>query len=189
MLTKNYQKLRLRCLTFAIILTLPLSAMCTPVPDECVRGEPIPVFNAGRPGIRAHNFVSVSSHEANEFVTLSSGEAVEIHHGGCEYFVTTFRFHSKRILKDGKSPRDAYKTAAALLRRIGQLKEESGFDLIRAAGTLEAAVRRNPGVNFEEPFAVEGDGIDFLQAQVQVDALSRKGGIGFLQVSLFRGPL
>jgi len=36
---------------------------------------------------------------------------------------------------------------------------------------------------------VEGDGTDFLQAQVQVDAAGQESGAGFVQITLFRGPL
>lgn len=168
---------------------MPSIGVCAPESEECIRSEPAPVFDAKQPAIRSHQFVPVSNHEAREYVVLASGESLEIHHGGCEYFVTTFRFQSRYILKDIKSRPATYTAAATLLRRLQQLNEKSGFDLALAAKTLETAARRNSAIEFEEQLAVEGDGTDFLQTQVQVDAAGEVSGKGFVQISLFKGPL
>jgi hypothetical protein len=179
----------LRIVLLGIVLVIPFKAMCASATDDCVRSEPAPVFDAMQSGIKSHRFVPVSRHEAKEYVVLASGASLEIHHGGCESFVTTFRWQSAQLARNVKSRLDAYIAAATLLRGLKQLKENSGFDLALAARALETAARKNPRIEFEEQLAVEGDGADFLQAQVQVDAAGQKSGIGFIQVSLFRGPL
>lgn len=189
MRTLNCLRPALGYLSLVIGLSTPLSGVGAPVPDECVRSEPAPVFEAKQLGIHSHRFALVSSHEAQEQLRLNSGELVDIHHGGCEYFVTTFRFSSVNILKSSKSRLDAYKISATLLRRLQQLKGKSGFDLVLAARTLEAVVEKNRAIEFGRQFAVDGDGTDFLQTQVQVDAAGQKAGVGFVQVSLFKGPL
>lgn len=168
---------------------LPLAGMCAQAPSECVRSKPAPVFKGGQPGIRSHRFVPVSDHEAREYAVLNSGELLDIRHGGCEYFVTTFRFKSRLILKSIKSRNNAYMLAATLLRRLQQMKVSSGFNLALAAGALDVVARSNSEIEFGEAFAVEGDGTDFLQAQVQLDEVGRKPGNEFIQISLFRGPL
>ncbi|MGO4467784.1 M13 family metallopeptidase [Pseudoduganella sp. RAF53_2] len=149
---------------FCIALALPLPGLCAPAPGDCVRSAPAPAFNAKQPGIRSYRFSPVSDHEAREYLALTTGESVDIRHGGCEYLVTTLRIKSKSIPIRLTAGRDAFLTAANLLRRLRQLKDTSGFDLALAANTLSAAAKGNPA--FEEPLAVEGDGTDFLQAQV-----------------------
>ncbi len=189
MTTRNFLKSALHTVLLGAVLATPLTAMCASESDECIRSEPTPVFNAVQSGIKSHRFVRVSSHEAKEYVVLSSGVSLEVRHGGCESFVTTFRWQSANIAKNVKSRLDAYLTAAGLLRSLQRLNEHSGFDVVLAAAALEAAARKNPKIEFEEQLAVQGDGADFLQAQVQVDAAGQKSGIGFIQVSLLRGPL
>lgn len=175
--------------SLGVLFMLPLAGTCAPKPSECVRSKPAPVFNGVQPGVRSHRFVPVSDHEASEYAVLTSGESMDIRHGGCEYFVTTFRFQSGLTLRNVKSRHDAYMVAATLLRRLQQLKESSGFDLALAASTLDVAARRNSEIEFGEPLAVEGGETDFLQTQVQVDEVGRKPGNEFIQISLFKGPL
>lgn|GEM_PF-2004162 len=172
---------------FCIALALPLPGLCAPAPGDCVRSAPVPAFNAKQPGIRSYRFSPVSDHEAREYLALTTGESVDIRHGGCEYLVTTLHIKSKSIPIRLTAGRDAFLVAANLLRQLRQLKDTSGFDLALAANTLSAAAKGNPA--FEEPLAVEGDGADFLQAQVQVDATGQESGAGFVQITLFRGPL
>src|SRR5476649_284281 len=173
---------------FSFALALPLAGFCAAQSDDCVRSEPGPVFDGKQAGISSYHFSPVSSHEAREQLVLNSGESVEIKHGGCEYMVTTFRIQAKSISSSVKTAREAYLTAAASLRRLQQLKETSGFNLALAAGALDAAVKRNPKIDFGEEIPVEGDGVDFLQAQVQVDAAGWESGVGHIQITLFRGP-
>ena len=110
-----------------IVLALPGSGICAPAPYDCARSEPTPVFDMRQAGIPTHCYFPVSSHEAREYIVLTTGESLEIRLGGCEYFVTTFRVQSPRIS-----------------RRIKAGSEAS------------------------PPLAIEGDGIEFLQAQVQL---------------------
>jgi hypothetical protein len=187
--TPSLLKSALSFVVIGIALALPSTAMCASAADDCVRSEPAPVFEAVQAGLRSHRFVPLSRHEAKEYVVLASGASLEVHHGGCEYFVTTFRWQSARIARHVKSRPDAYLAAAALMRELRQLKQNPGFDLVLAAATLETAARKNPKLEYEEQLAVEGDGDDFLQAQVQLDAAGQKSGVGYIQVTLSRGPL
>jgi hypothetical protein len=187
--TQSPLKSTLRVVVLCLVLAIAPSAAWASASDDCVRSEPAPIFDAARSDIKSHRFVPVSGHEAKEYAVLASGASLEIHHGGCESFVTTFRWQSAQLARNVKSRLDAYMAAATLLRELKKVKESSGFDLALAATVLETAARKNPNIEFEEQLAVKGDGIDFLQAQVQVDAAGQKSGIGFIQVSLFRGPL
>jgi hypothetical protein len=179
---------RLRLLLPIAAFIFPALGHCAEDGEACVRGEPAPVFPAAQAGITSHSFNAVSSHEARERVELASGVSVAIHHQGCEYFVTTFRFEGAGILKGGASSKASYQAAAELLRQLGRMKADPGFDLALAAATLEQASRGAP-LEFEQELPVAGDGTDFLQSQVKVDNAGRKSKVGFVQVTLFKGPL
>ena len=157
--------------------------------DECMRGKPYPVFSKNLPELRSRQFSLKSVHEANERIQLKSGESIRIHHWGCEYYVITFRFESADILKAGMSKSAAFKEAVPLLRKLQQLKADSVFDLGLAASTLEKAILQPNDLAFGEQFPVEGDGTDFLQTQVKIDSAGRNDKVGFIEVSLLKGPL
>jgi len=179
---------RLCLLLLTAVLASPAIGHCAGE-EACVRGEPAPVFPAAQAGIKAHRFNTVSSHEARERVELASGMTVDIHHQGCEYFVTTFRFEGAGILKSDASIKASYQAAAELLRQLGHLKSDPGFDLALAAATLEKASRSAQPLAFELELPVAGDGTDFLQSQVKLDNAGRKAASGFVQITLFKGPL
>lgn len=162
-----------------------LSSLPARADDECVRGVPEPMFGAGQAGVRGHRFKSLSSHEATESVQLASGVKIDMEHGGCEYVVTKFRFSGPDILKQGAARDQAFAAASQALRQLLQFKLNSAFDLQLAARTLADAFKQHPGIQFEEPLMVDGDGADFLQTQVELDA----AGPGFVQLMLFKGPL
>ncbi|MRW92929.1 hypothetical protein GJ699_23300 [Duganella sp. FT80W] len=166
----------------ALLLLLSLSAWAE---DSCMRSEAEPMFTPHQPGLRNYQFKRLSATEAQESFQLASGESVLLEHGGCEYFVTKFRFSSPAILKQGATRKQAFASAGQLLRRLRLLKGDSAFDLLLAARTLETAVQRKPDVEYGESQDVEGDGEDFLQTQAQLVA----AGPGFVQLMLFKGPL
>lgn len=172
-------------------LALPSPAFAGQSADDCVRGEPIPVFDASNPGLRSYRLLKSRDDGVGvrELVTLSADESLEIRQGGCEYVVTTFRIQSKRLRRQDIAGTNAYLVAAGLLRRLGKLNAQSPYDLALAAETLEAAVRLRKAGGFEQPFPVEGDGIDFLQTQVQINSASWRNGAGVVEFSLFKGPL
>ncbi len=156
---------------------------------ECMRGKPYPVFSKNLSELHSRQFSMKSEHEANERIQLKSGESIQIHHWGCEYYVITFRFESASILKNGMSKLAAFKEAVPLLRKLKQLKADSVFDFGLAASTLEKAILQSNGLTFDEQFPVEGDGTDFLQTQVKIDSAGRNGKAGFIEISLLKGPL
>ncbi|NYE60971.1 hypothetical protein FHW58_002123 [Duganella sp. 1224] len=168
----------MRRVLLALCLLAPLRALCAD--DACARGESAPVFGERQQGVQHHRFTRISSHEARETLQLTSGEALEILHGGCEYLVTTFRFSGAAVLDKGASRKEAYVMAGRLMRRLIQLKAASCFDLALTARALD-----NADVPYEASLDVAGDGADFLLTQVQVNAARR----GFIEVMLFKGPL
>lgn len=157
--------------------------------DDCVRSTPSAIFAADRGDIRAHTFTLKSEHEAIERFRLASGIRVEVAHGGCEYLVNTLRFESNHLFAKGWSVADSYKEAASMLRMLQGAHAETNFDLGLAAATLleESGRKRNPTMNRE--LAIHGDGEPPLEAGVKISAAGRRKGAGYLEVTLFRGPL
>lgn len=173
----------------AAALALPPAVFARGSADDCVRGEHAPLFASSNPGLRSYRLLKSPEDGMRELVTLGEGESLEIRQGGCEYVVTTFRIQSKRLRRQDVAGTNAYLVAAELLRRLGKLNAQSPYDLALAAQTLEAAVRLHKADGFERPFPVEGDGIDFLQTQVQINSAGWRDGAGVLEFSLFNGPL
>lgn len=157
--------------------------------DECVRSTPAPIFAANRDDVQAHSFTLKSRHEAVERFRLGSDTQVKVEHGGCEYFVTKFRFESPNLFVEKYSRAIAYKTAASLLQKLKDSRQESGFDLDLASETLlkEAGRRQVPKLNQE--LRIQGDGVAPLQGGIQIDSAGRNRSFGYLEVTLFRGPL
>lgn len=147
--------------------------------EDCIRSTPSPIFATDRAGLGSHAFALKSDHEATERFRLPSGMQVEVELGGCEYFVTTFRFQSK-----AHSAVDGYKEAASLLGMLQGEHADTTFDLNLAAATLLKEAGRKPRLGRE--LAVHGDGVPPLEAIVTV---GRRKASGPLEVTLFRGPL
>jgi hypothetical protein len=156
--------------------------------DECIRSTPFPIFK-GHDRVKEHRFELKANSEAFERFRLASGMQVLVTHGGCEYFVTKFRFESKDLFASGYSTATAYKAAASLLRELDRLRAHSTFDLHLASATLLRAARRNHHLKLNEEFAVSGDGVAELEARTQIDAAGRRPSEGYLELTLFRGPL
>ncbi len=173
----------------ALSVLFVIPCICGAGQDECIRGIPTPVFAKNHADIRSRNFTLTSSTEAKEQVQLKSGELIRISHGGCEYYTITFRFESNEILRSDTSTNRVYKEAADLLQKLTTLKVDSAFDLGLAAATLETALMKQPRTELHDTLAVVGDGEEFLQTQIRIDAAGRKRKIGFIEISLFKGPL
>jgi hypothetical protein len=171
-------------------LGLTAGIMCSMArADDCVRSTPAPIFAANRNDVQAHSFTLNSNHEAVERFHLGSGTQVTVEHGGCEYFVTKIRFESPALFAKKYTDSMAYETAASLLQKLKDSRPELNFDLNLASETLlkEARQKRVPKLNQE--FSIPGDGSPPLQAMVQIDSAGRHGSFGYLEVTLFRGPL
>lgn len=170
-------------------MLMPLTGLCAETANNCTRGEPYPAFSKNRPEIQSRQFFLISAHEAREKIQLRAGGLIRIRHTGCEYYVTTFKFESKELMQGNPSIRATYREAALWLRKLEQLKADSIFKLGLAADTLEQASGKSSDVKIADAFAVDGDGTDFLQTQVRIDRTGRNGPLGFIEVSLFKGPL
>ena len=166
--------------------------MCTAVrADDCVTAAPTPMFSTARHDIEAHRFVRKSGHEAVERFRLGTDTQVRVAHGGCEYVVARFRFASPGLFADRYADALAYEQAAALLGRLRALRpaRDFDFDLGLARKTLLEAARRKRPPALGEELRVRGDGVAPLEAVLQVEAAGRRGAGGFVDVTLFRGPL
>lgn len=177
---------------FVVGLALVAGTMCAPVrADDCVTGAPTPMFSAARRDIPAHAFQRKSAHEAIERFRLGPDVQVRVEHGGCEYVVAKFRFESPGLFANSHADGLAYEQAAALLGRLKALRPERDFDfdLGLAGKTLLQAARRKRPPGLGEELHVRGDGVAPLEAVLQVEAAGRRGASGYVEVSLFRGPL
>lgn len=105
------------------------------------------------------------------------------------YFVTSLRFTSAEILKNGASVRAAYLSAADQLRQLDRLKGEPGFDLKLATATLVKFSSSGKPLTYEQEIPLDGAASDLMPTKVKVDSAGRKAGAGFVQVTLFLGPL
>lgn len=157
--------------------------------DDCVRSTPTPMFPAGRSDIQSHRFTIESDHEAVEQFRLGPLTQVKVEHGGCEYVVAKLRFESPSLFEKTYSDALAYQNAVSLLRQLKDARPDITFDLELASRTLlkEAGSRR--GTRLGRELAVRGDGVSPLQAVIVVGAAGREKSSGFLEVTLFRGPL
>jgi hypothetical protein len=168
-----------RQLTAALAMATTLASGAA-LADDCVRGEPAPLFAASA-ALQAHHVATVSNHEAREHFLLAPGVAVDVSQGGCEYIVTTLRFSGAAL---GRG--NAYCAAADLLRRLNRLHPAAAFDLEAAAATLTTLARRRPAPPFGSEQEISADG---ALAAVKLDGAGRRAGAGFVQVTLLRGPL
>ena len=173
-------------------LALVAGTMCPPAyADDCVTAPPTPMFSTARRDIQSHGFRRKSAHEAIERLRLGPDTQVRVEHGGCEYVVAKLRFESPDLFANRYADGLAYEQAAALLGRLQALRPARGFDfdLRLARKTLLAAAGRKRPPGLGEEFHVRGDGVPPLEAVLQVEAAGRRGKGGFVDVTLFRGPL
>lgn len=158
----------------------------------CVRGEPEALFEQSSPGVEKHSFNRRSSHEADEEVVFESGDVLRIRNWGCEYFVNTFHYESGSFQGNESDIPYWFRKAAEVLSVMARAKPNAIFDLQRAAATVESRISDGSKLGFDHPpYAVEGDGTDFLQTRVVVkNGHPPKGGkLGFVEFELMKGPL
>jgi len=176
----------IKALLVALLATVGLKATDS---EDCLRGKPYPVFSKAQGGIRSRHFSLRRDGEAEEVINFKSGHLIKIRHWGCEYYVITIRIESKKILREGTSKKCAFIDAIASLRLLHKFKADSVFDFPLAIKTLEKALQNDAALEFEQEFPVEGDGIDFLQTRVKIDAAGRDSDHGFIEITFLKGPL
>jgi hypothetical protein len=101
-----------------------------------VRSVPSPLFAGVRAtgthaGIRAHSFALTSNHDAVERFEFGYGIQAEVRHGGCEYYVTTYRFSAPALFARGYTTRQVYAV------------DGDGVDPLQGGVVIDAAGRRN----------------------------------------------
>jgi hypothetical protein len=92
-----------------------------PTGFECIRGEPEPSLNLNI--FPSRKFTSISKTKAIETASLTNGDQLIIKHGGCEYFVQTYRFETSRFQADTSNLIFWYKNAVKLLNEIASANE------------------------------------------------------------------
>jgi len=174
----------------AAALAMPVSAGAAAGGEDCVRHVPVAVFPTRVATIRSTSFHPVSANEATEEVVFTTGERLQIRNWGCESFVLTFRYESKALPATGDA-RAWHERAAEVLERLARLEPHSPFDFPLAARQLRRALRTPAALRLQEDIAVEGDGVEFLQARVSVagGGALKSGGGGYVEFQLAKGPL
>lgn len=181
--------MRMRVIVLAAALLAGAGAHARARAQDCMRSEAAPLFPKPLASIGAHAFTTTSNHEGVERFTFGDGVRADVNHGGCEYDVTTLRFSAPALFARGYAARQAYAAAAAYLRTLAALRPETSNDFGAAAATLDARASAAPTPAFGEELAVDGDGAPPIQGRVKVDAAGRQGKSGYVQVTLFKGPL
>jgi hypothetical protein len=165
---------------------------CEEAKEECIRGEPEPLFNQQSPNVKQHTFTLKSSHEADEEVLFKSGDVLKIKNWGCEYFVNTFHYESKSIQGSNSDVSYWFRESANALKKVSESNPNVMFDFQKAAMTLESKIKEGSELSFDHlPFPVDGDGVEFLQTQVVVKngGLLKEKKVGFVDFELMKGPL
>ncbi|MGA1876129.1 MAG: hypothetical protein ACMUIA_11030 [bacterium] len=183
----------LKILLSILIVSIIVPASVAAGQDEqCVRGEPEPMFRRENPRIKEHSFHLKSSHEAGEEVLFDSGDLLFIENGGCEYFVNIFRYESESFQGEESNIRSWFQKSVDVLKILAEAEPHTVFDFRKAAATLGSKIGSSSDLTFDHmPYPVENDGSEFLQTQVVV----LKGGMipekasGFVEFKLFKGPL
>jgi len=179
---------------FCILTTMcPLQSLSADLgaESECVRGEPEPLYSRKNSKIKSHSFTLRSRTEAIENIVSLSGDRVIIMHGGCEYYVNSFRYESDEISASNPSAPYWGAEAAKALRRLHALGLTGVFDYVKAAETLEKLINEPEHLSFDSEIPVEGDGTDFLQTRVVLKGGGRLQGQtgGYVAFELLKGPL
>jgi hypothetical protein len=188
--TERNMKMRGIAKIFALGLGLIAGLTCSIArADGCVRSTPTPIFAPYRTDVQAHSFTLQSDHEAVERFNLGTNTQVKVEHGGCEYFVTKVRFESPDLFREKYTDAVAHQIAASLLQALRQYRPELNFDLDLASKTLLQEINRDPMPKLEQEFPIQGDGIPPIQARLLINAAGRDGSFGYLEITMFRGPL
>lgn len=83
---------------------------------DCIRGEPEPSLDLNV--FPTRQFTSISKTTAIETASLTNGDKLIIKHGGCEYFIQTYRFETSRFQADTSKIILWYKNTVKLLSEI-----------------------------------------------------------------------
>lgn len=124
---------------------------------NCIRGEPEPSLDSTV--FPNRQFLLIDRTSATEAVDLENGDKITIRHGGCEYFVQTYRFETSRFQADTTDILFWYKKTVKLLSEIEQA-DQSPIDI--KAGL-------NAMVNYIDVYTEKhlGDEIDFADSEIR----------------------
>jgi hypothetical protein len=178
----------MRLLKFGLLLGMCFAAFPgVAQEEECMRGEPTPLFKAPSTSQHGYGFQKVAKTEAWESFMSAGRDVYRIHHWGCESFVITVRWESQAAAC--ASLREAERAGAKVLRTFQKWGADCPFDLEAAARLLNRSkgdkAPETQRSDIEEGLPVPGDGTDFLQTRVSIAA----HGQGYVEVQLMKGPL
>ncbi len=151
---------------------------------DCIRGEPIPALDSNK--FVFHAFEPINSISATETVILANGTRLIISHGGCEYFVQTYRFEVTALATDTTDLDFWYNQAVILLREI-EAANVSPMDFAVAISALQTFADSDDEKGLEIPFDLVDSEIRHFVSLEKVESLGEnKYGV---EIMLAIGPL
>lgn len=103
--------------------------------DNCIRGEPRPLFNTTMAGVADHFYQAFSAVNSIETVIFTDGTSVTAMHGGCEYYAIGL-FYTFPQTGAALNRQSSYEYAARLLIKLEALGVDTIFDFKKAVTTL-----------------------------------------------------
>ena len=151
----------------------------------CIRGEPMPVtINSVFPNA---TFVLDSDKQTStETVSLNNSDKLIIKNWGCEYYVLTFRFETKRFQADTTDMKYWLGRAVVLMKEI-QRGLDAPLDIDGGTAAMDSVHRENLEYTLGKEIVYDNDDIrDFAT----LDRIQKLGDRVFaVEVSYATGPL
>jgi len=151
---------------------------------DCTRGDPVPSFNLTV--FPNRQFQLIDQTTAIETVDLDNNEKIIVRHGGCEYYVLTYRFETSRFQADTSKILFWYKKTVKLLSEIEQANQ-SPIDIKLGLRAM---------VNYIDVYTEKnlGDEIDFADSVIRqfvtLDRIEQLENNRFaIEVTFAIGPL
>jgi hypothetical protein len=152
--------------------------------SDCPRGQAEPVIKTSvYPGVVFK--LDDNNFSATEKIQFDNGDSLIIKHGGCEYYILTFRFETSRFSGDTTDVRFWMDKAALLMTEI-----EEGLDtpIEVPQGTKTVKAFINAGANYllgQDIVYREGD----VRCYATFDRIEKLEGKKFaLEISYLNGP-
>ena len=105
------------------------------------------------------SFTLIDSTSATEAVGLNNGDRLIINHGGCEYFVQTYRFETTRWHSDSTDVLFWYKKALKLLGEI-EKADQSPIDMKAGITAMGEYIEQHKEIKLEHE-------IDFADSEIR----------------------
>lgn len=151
---------------------------------DCIRGKPTPALDSTK--FVFHVFKPINAIAATETVILANGNRLIVSHGGCEYFVQTYRFEVTAAAMDTIDLGFWYNQAVALMREI-EAANVSPMAISAAISALQTFADSDAEKRLEIPFDLVDSEIRHFVSLEKVELLGEnKYGV---EIMLAIGPL